>query len=38
MDTKAREIRSDDIDPRFNWGSALPELWSMGLDFEERVD
>ncbi|HVG50579.1 MAG TPA: Xaa-Pro peptidase family protein [Xanthobacteraceae bacterium] len=38
MDTKAREIRADDINPRFNWGRALPALGIMGVDFEERVD
>jgi Xaa-Pro aminopeptidase len=38
MDQKAREIRADDIDPRFNWGRALPALGTMGVDFEERVD
>jgi Xaa-Pro dipeptidase len=38
MDQKAREIRADDIDPRFNWGRALPALGIMGVDFEERVD
>jgi Xaa-Pro aminopeptidase len=38
MDTKPREIRADDIDPRFNWGRALPALGIMGVDFEERVD
>jgi Xaa-Pro dipeptidase len=38
MDQKAREIRADDINPRFNWGRALPALGTMGVDFEERVD
>jgi len=38
MDSKAREIRADDINPRFNWGRALPALGTMGVDFEERVD
>ncbi len=38
MDTKAREIRADDVNPRFNWGRALPALGTMGVDFEERVD
>jgi len=38
MDSKAREIRADDINPRFNWGRALPALGIMGVDFEERVD
>src|SRR5207244_11701369 len=38
MDTAVREIRADDVDPRFNWGRALPALGTMGGDFEERVD
>jgi Xaa-Pro aminopeptidase len=38
MDTKAREIRADDINPRHNWGRHLPALGIMGVDFEERVD
>jgi len=38
MDQKVREIRAEDIDPRFNWGRALPALGTMGVDFEERVD
>ncbi len=38
MDQKAREIRADDINPRHNWGRALPALGIMGVDFEERVD
>jgi Xaa-Pro aminopeptidase len=38
MDQKLREIRADDINPRFNWGRALPALGTMGVDFEERVD
>ena len=38
MDTRAREIRAEDINPRFNWGRALPALGIMGVDFEERVD
>ncbi|MGZ5830054.1 MAG: M24 family metallopeptidase, partial [Xanthobacteraceae bacterium] len=38
MDQKAREIRADDINPRFNWGRHLPALGIMGVDFEERVD
>ena len=38
MDQKMREIRSEDINPRFNWGRALPALGTMGVDFEERVD
>jgi Xaa-Pro aminopeptidase len=38
MDQKMREIRAEDIDPRFNWGRALPALGIMGVDFEERVD
>ena len=31
-------IRAEDIDPRYNWGRALPALGTMGVDFEERVD
>src|SRR5258705_2689104 len=38
MDTRAQEIRAEDINPRFNWGRALPALGIMGVDFEERVD
>ncbi len=38
MDKRAQEIRADDINPRFNWGRALPALGTMGVDFEERVD
>src|SRR5690348_17514377 len=38
MDTRAQEIRAEDINPRFNWGRALPALGTMGVDFEERVD
>jgi Xaa-Pro dipeptidase len=38
MDQKLREIRADDINPRHNWGRALPALGIMGVDFEERVD
>jgi len=38
MDTAVREIRADDINPRHNWGRALPALGIMGVDFEERVD
>jgi Xaa-Pro aminopeptidase len=33
-----REIRADDINPRFNWGRHLPALGIMGVDFEERVN
>jgi Xaa-Pro aminopeptidase len=38
MDVKARQISADDINPRHNWGRALPALGIMGVDFEERVD
>src|SRR5437667_203860 len=38
MDETVREIRADDVNPRFNWGRALPALGIMGVDFEERVD
>jgi Xaa-Pro dipeptidase len=38
MDLALREIRSDDINPRHNWGRALPALGITGVDFEERVD
>src|ERR1041385_3229474 len=38
MDTAVHEIRAEDINPRFNWGRALPALGTMGVDFEERVD
>ena len=33
-----KQIRAEDINPRFNWGRALPALGTMGVDFEERVD
>jgi Xaa-Pro dipeptidase len=35
---KPQEIRAEDINPRHNWGRALPALGIMGVDFEERVD
>ena len=41
MDERTREpfqIRAEDINPRHNWGRALPALGIMGVDFEERVD
>jgi len=33
-----KQIRAEDINPRYNWGRALPALGTMGVDFEERVD
>jgi Xaa-Pro dipeptidase len=38
INQEPREIRAEDINPRFNWGRALPALGIMGVDFEERVD
>ncbi|MDO9413461.1 MAG: Xaa-Pro peptidase family protein [Pseudolabrys sp.] len=38
MDKAVRQISADDINPRHNWGRALPSLGIMGVDFEERVD
>jgi Xaa-Pro aminopeptidase len=41
MDEITREptvIRTEDINPRYNWGRALPAFGIMGVDFEERVD
>src|SRR5437588_6859370 len=38
VNVEPREIRAEDINPRFNWGRALPALGIMGVDFEERVD
>src|SRR6185503_6595242 len=41
MDDVTREpkqVRAEDINPRYNWGRALPALGIMGVDFEERVD
>ena len=41
MDERTRDplqIRAEDINPRYNWGRALPSLGTMGVDFEERVD
>jgi Xaa-Pro dipeptidase len=38
MDQKVRQISAEDINPRHNWGRALPSLGIMGVDFEERVD
>jgi Xaa-Pro aminopeptidase len=36
--TNPREIRADDIAPRYDWSRALPALGTMAVDFEERVD
>jgi len=41
MDERTRDplqIRAEDVNPRYNWGRALPALGTMGVDFEERVD
>ncbi|HEY2755525.1 MAG TPA: Xaa-Pro peptidase family protein [Pseudolabrys sp.] len=38
MDQTVRKISADDINPRHNWGRALPSLGINGVDFEERVD
>jgi Xaa-Pro aminopeptidase len=38
MDQPIRKISAEDINPRHNWGRALPALGTMGVDFEERVD
>ena len=38
MDDTVRKITAEDINPRYNWGRALPALGTMGVDFEERVD
>ena len=38
MDETVRKISAEDINPRYNWGRALPALGTMGVDFEERVD
>ena len=38
MDQAVRQISAEDINPRHNWGRALPSLGIMGVDFEERVD
>jgi Xaa-Pro dipeptidase len=38
MDDAVRKITAEDINPRHNWGRALPALGIMGVDFEERVD
>src|SRR5436190_6390125 len=38
MDETVRKISADDVNPRYNWGRALPALGTMGVDFEERVD
>ncbi len=38
MDETVRKISADDINPRYNWGRALPAFGAMGVDFEERVD
>src|SRR5438445_13687741 len=38
MDETVRKVSADDINPRYNWGRALPALGTMGVDFEERVD
>jgi Xaa-Pro aminopeptidase len=38
MDQTVRKISAEDINPRHNWGRALPSLGINGVDFEERVD
>jgi Xaa-Pro dipeptidase len=38
MDQVVREVRAEDINPRYNWGRALPALGTNGVDFEQRVD
>ena len=38
MDDTVRKITAEDINPRYNWGRALPAFGAMGVDFEERVD
>ena len=38
MDETVRKINAEDINPRYNWGRALPALGTMGVDFEQRVD
>ncbi|MBO0758031.1 MAG: aminopeptidase P family protein [Bradyrhizobiaceae bacterium] len=38
MDQPVRKVSADEINPRHNWGRALPALGTMGVDFEERVD
>src|SRR4051812_36338174 len=38
INVEPREIRAEDINPRYNWSRALPALGIMGVDFEERVD
>jgi Xaa-Pro dipeptidase len=38
MDDTVRKISAEDVNPRYNWGRALPALGPMGVDFEERVD
>ena len=41
MDERTREplqIRAEDVNPRHNWGRALPSLGITGVDFEERVN
>ena len=36
--TAIRKVSAEDVNPRYNWGRALPVLGTMGVDFEERVD
>jgi len=38
MDKALHRVNAEDINPRHNWGRALPSLGIMGVDFEERVD
>jgi len=38
VDKSLRTIRSDDVQPRYDWGRRLPALGTMGVDFEERVN
>ena len=36
--TDPKIVRPDDINPRFNWGRAVPAPGHMAVDFEERID
>src|SRR5947208_9726802 len=38
MDDTVSKITAEDINPRYNWGRALPACGTMGVDFEQRVD
>src|SRR2546423_13690435 len=38
MPDTVRKTTAEDINPRYNWGRALPAFGTMGVDFEQRAD